>query len=122
MPATPSPWPTSCARRCATRAAARPGRSPRSASPPTSCWPASLTGDVARRGHPLEHLGVRQREVAGGEVAALLELQRRLVLPADLLGLPAAGVEAAARRRVRRRRHVPGQDLALLGRREPRVG
>ena len=78
--------------------------------------------DVARGRHPLEHLGVGEREVAGGEVAAVLGLERRVVGAADLLRLPAAGVEAAARRRVGRRRHVARQHLALLGRRQPRVG
>ena len=77
---------------------------------------------AARRGHALGDLGVREREVAGGDVAALLGLQQRLLGAADLLRLPAARVEPARRRRVGRRRHVAGEDLALLRRRERRVG
>src|SRR5688500_1956213 len=53
-----------------------------------------------RRGHPLRHLGVGEREVAGGDVAALLGLQRRLLGAAELLRLPAARVEPAGGRRI----------------------
>src|SRR4051812_27767048 len=72
-----------------------------------------------RSWHALEDLGVREREVAGGYVAAVLGLERRVVLAADLLRLPAARVEAAGRGRVGRRGHVAREDLALLGRGQP---
>src|SRR5438093_10092498 len=41
-------------------------------------------------------LARRHREVAGGDVAGLLDLERRVLLDAALLGLGAARVEAAA--------------------------
>src|SRR5205823_8158541 len=45
------------------------------------------------------HLAFREREVARGDVMWAFRLERRLDLPADLLGLPAPGVEAACGRR-----------------------
>src|SRR5947199_5149393 len=61
------------------------------------------------RGNAVEDLGVAQREVAGGDVAALLGLERGLLASADLLALRAAGVETARRRRAGGTRHVAAQ-------------
>ena len=57
------------------------------------------------RGHGSEDLGFFG-EVAGDGVALATVDQLGLLLRADVLRLPAAGAEPAARRRVRRRRHV----------------
>ena len=53
------------------------------------------------------------RKVAGGQVTRLLGRERRDLLHATLLGLRASGVEAAARRRVDRRRDVALEDHPL---------
>src|SRR3954452_17685443 len=81
--------------------------------------------DKALRGrgrHAPRDLLVGQREVAGGDVAAVLALE---VGVDDVAGplheLRAARVEAAGARRVGRRRHVATQHLAVLVARQPRV-
>ena len=96
-----------------TRAAGgiRPRDRPARRAPPRSSRHGCRAGG---RRHALGDLGVGEREVAGGDVAALLRLERGLLGAADLLRLPAARVEAARRRRVGRRRHVAGEQLALL--------
>ena len=75
---------------------------------------------AAERRDPLGDLGVGEREVAGGDVAAVLGLQRRLLGAADLLRLRAARVEAARLRRVgratARRRPAPGASSARASR------
>src|SRR4051812_33037911 len=72
----------------------------------------------ADRGHAAAHLGVAEREMAGGLVTARLRLKQRLLDGAHLLALPAAGVEAARRRRGGGAGHVAAEDLALA----PRAG
>ena len=70
-------------------------------------WPTPR--DTPRTPHSLhgvDHVPLLG-EVAGARVRRALPLhQRGLLLGADVLRLPAAGAEPAARRRVRRRRHV----------------
>src|SRR5438046_429353 len=60
-----------------------------------------------------EASGLRPREVAGRAVTRPVLEELRIHLAADRLRLPAARVEAAARRRVHGRRYVTGQDDAL---------
>src|SRR4051794_40440144 len=74
----------------------------------------------SRPGDALAKLGVAEREVTGGEVAADLRLEQRLLDAADLRALPAARVEATSRWRRGRARHVATEDLALLPRARPR--
>ena len=102
-------WPTSRTSTCA-----GPGRCP-SASPASGGlarepWHRRL-GDRGR-------LAEAQRMVAGGHVArAPVYHERRLLLPADLGGVPAARVEPAPGRRRHRARHVALQhDLLPPGR------
>src|SRR5581483_10438182 len=52
-------------------------------------------------------------EVAGGQMAVSVRLERGLDLGADLLRERAAGAEAAAARRVDRARHVAREDDAV---------
>src|SRR3954470_24474978 len=62
--------------------------------------------------HALAHLVVREREVAGRDIAPWLRVEQRLLDCTDLLTLPAARVEPARRRRVGRAWHVATEDLA----------
>ena len=96
--------------------AARSAATTRSVAPARSC---SSGGGRDR----LRDVLAAEREVAGGEVAALLDLQRRLVAAAERLRLRAARVEAAARRAARSATGTsPRQHLARLQLRELRVG
>src|SRR4051812_49126212 len=72
----------------------------------------------------LAQLLVREREVARGDVAAGLLVEHRLLDRAHLLALPAARVEPARGRRVRRARHVAAEYLtaALSARARHRHG
>ena len=71
-------------------------------------------GDSLRRARQWVLLGRQVVQVAGGEVArAVGRPQRRLLGPAAVEGVGAAGVEAAALGRVDRARHVALQDDAL---------
>src|SRR3954462_8611974 len=95
---------------------ARPAPARAAPPEPAARCAAGSRSDVARARHPLDDLAVGEREVAGGEVAALLALELRFLRAAELLRLPAAGVEAARRRRIGRRGDVAREQLALLGR------
>src|SRR4051812_49962603 len=70
---------------------------------------------------PLGGFGLREREVAGRERAAILRREQRLLLPAQVLDLWAARIEAARWRRIGGARHVAARDLALPRRRQVRV-
>src|SRR3954451_21628851 len=71
-------------------------------------WSAGL---LDGRRNALGDLAVGEREVARRHVPARLRVEQRLLDGAHLLALPAARVEAAGGRRIRRARHVAAEDL-----------
>src|SRR5487761_463492 len=90
------------------------------------CAGGELLGDLLNLSAGADQgLAGLDREVAGGQVAggvAQLDLERRLLDRADRLRLGAAGVEAAAARRVDGGWHLPGEDDSMAGARPFGVG